>query len=539
MKQLQQVVLTLCEDLDSARALSVSILIRYELWEEAQRLPPVHPSDFLDATSYLRAHAPGEFLRKLELPSDKRRLHDEAVLLFSRLERQNYLTNMRLSRFLPDSALLEHPDEIRICEFIADVKKDVSRLLGRLPESLTPRFSGGATVGDVGKLTTIPDKMSGSAQIYPSSTGLLLHWWETSWGRCSREHAPQVVRANTFFSVPKDSVKNRGCAKESSINVSYQLAVGKVLRSRLKSWGIDLDEGQELHRSLAREGSMTGKLATLDLSNASDTLAKNVVRLLLPKEWYDLLNTLRATHSNVEGRLHRLEKFSSMGNGFTFELETLIFAAVARRILRDSWIPDPLVKVYGDDIIVNTRASGPLQAALRFFGFEPNARKTHRSGVFRESCGGDFFGGVDVRPHYQKRIPSQPHEWIALANGLRRLQAVSGIRLRAWSIVVGHLPVHIRALKGPVSLGDIVVHDDERTWRPRQKRTGGQELRHFKCWAPIPLVLPWSHWRPEVMLAAVTLCDSEGITPRGGVTGYRTRWVQDPTNACHWLPSQT
>lgn len=539
MKQLQQVVLTLCEDLDSARSLSVAILIRYELWAEAQRLEPLHPSDFLDALSYVSNIAASEFLRKLELPGDRMRLHEEAVLLFSRLERQNYLTNCRLTRFLPTHTLLECQEDARILEFIQDVKKDISRLLGRLPNSLTPRFSGGATVGDVGKLTTIPDKMSGSAQIYPTSLGFLSLWWQTSWGRCSMNNAPREVRANTFFSVPKDSVKNRGCAKEASINVSYQLAVGSLLRQRLLRWNIDLDRGQALHRRLACEGSIHGKLATLDLSNASDTLARRVVELFLPSEWFALLNSLRATHSNVEGRLHRLEKFSSMGNGFTFELETLIFAAIARRVGKSIAVPNLTVQVYGDDIIVNSRCARPLIAALSYFGFTANPKKTHYRGAFRESCGGDYFLGVDVRPHQQKRIPDQPHEWIALANGLWRLQKVLGRPLRARRVVIGFLPSHLRGLRGPESLGDVVLHDQPELFRPRRRRTGGQELTHFKCWAPIPLVLSWSHWRPEVQLACVTLGDSAGVTPRGGVSGYRITWIQDPTGACHWTPSQT
>ena len=386
MHQLQELVITLCEDLDTARSLSVAILVRYDRWQEAQRLKPVSPGDYLDADSYLSDHAPGELLRKLDLATERKRLKANAVDLFHTLEKVNAATNARIRPFLEEHLFIEDPQANAMYEYFMRAKKSLAQVLGKLPKRLIPRFSTGATVGDKGKLTTIPDKMSGTAQYYPSSSDVLPFWWASSWGRICESRCPTAVRANVFFSVSKDSEKERGCAKEASINVSLQLAVALEIRHRMSRWGIDLETGKDVHMALAMEGSVTGELCTVDLSNASDTLAKSVVKLLLPEDWFMLLNSLRAPLTNVDGKLYYLEKFSSMGNGFTFELETLIFAALARALPGFVEGVDT-VKVFGDDIIVSKHLARPLLAVLRFCGFTPNQRKTFLEGPFRESCG--------------------------------------------------------------------------------------------------------------------------------------------------------
>lgn len=535
MKQLQEFVLALCEDFDSARALSVAILVRHDRWLDAQRLQPFAPTDFLSADAYFDNHQPGELLRKLQLPGEVKRLHAEAVRTFLLLEQENARTNLRIRRFLPDSLFLEAPEDVMLWKFFRCVRQKIGSLLGKLPNSLTPRFSGGATVGDVGKLTTIPDKMSGTAQIYAGSSDELPFWWRSSWGRVCMNRPPRIVRSNRFFSVPKDSLKNRGCAKEASINISLQLSAAQELRRRLLHWGIDFETGQMVHSELARKASRDGTLATIDLSNASDTLAKSVVKLFLPEEWFMLLNSLRAPLTRVDGKTYYLEKFSSMGNGFTFELETLIFAALARAL--PEYEDGDTVKVFGDDIIVSTHLARPLMAVLRFCGFTMNRRKTFVDGPFRESCGGDFFDGQDVRPIYLGVPPNHPHEWIALANQVRTLRTrTARVTVGTWKMCLAALPSNVRSLRGPISLGDLVIHDDEKHWRPRTEQHDGYKVRFFRTWHPVAKLLPWTRWRPDVQLSCVTLCDSEGVGFRGNVTGYTHRWVQEPPDGVQWLP---
>jgi len=258
--------------------------------------------------------------------------------------------------------------------------------------------------------------------------------------------------------------------------------------------------------------------------------------LLLKKEWFELLDTLRSPKTFVDGKWVHLQKFSSMGNGYTFELETLLFLAIACEACYLCGVPaqpGENIWVYGDDIILPSQASATMLALLRFFGFTPNPDKTFTSGLFRESCGGDFFNGQAVRPFYQKEIPDEPAKWISLVNGIRRLGRKdfvgdfrwSNVR-RAWLRALDALPSDIRRLRGPEDLGDLVIHDDFEFWRKRRTR----DLRTFiQTWAPVHKALPLHHWKgPIVFASALYGIPSDGVFARGRVEGYRIKWVSYP-----------
>jgi hypothetical protein len=54
------------------------------------------------------------------------------------------------------------------------------------------------------------------------------------------------------------------------------------------------------------------------------------------------------------------------------------------------------VRVYGDDIIVPVEHVSPVISSLEAFGLKVNTGKSFWRGAFRESCGGDYYRGVDV-----------------------------------------------------------------------------------------------------------------------------------------------
>jgi hypothetical protein len=303
---------------------------------------------------------------------------------------------------------------------------------------------------------------------------------------------------------------------------------------------IDLDEGQSMHRALARVGSLEGSLATIDLSSASDTVAFELVMFLLPEDWATLLESLRSPTTKVGHHEYHLQKFSSMGNGFTFELETLIFWAISQTLVRG------VVYCYGDDIIVPTEKSEDVLAALRFFGFVPNTDKTFTHSAFRESCGGDFFLGQDVRPFFLKEPPNEPQQWISFANGLRRLSnCLTGVgdRLdyrvrRAYLRCLGYLPSDIRRIKGPDWLGDVcLTSDDPATWitrvpRPPRKLSRKREnpglwgVIHVQIYRPVGRYTPLSRFDPDVQLAAALYgVPSRGALSRDAVSGFKKAWV--------------
>jgi hypothetical protein len=193
--------------------------------------------------------------------------------------------------------------------FFERARKNIASILGPCPDLVSGRFGPGATFGDRGQMTTVPDKMSNEPTFTTDAWPFLVPWSGTMWASACVDigKVPRSVPGNRFMTVPKDATKFRGIAVEPSINVFYQLAYGKVIRGRLSRRGVDLDEGQDIHRRLACDASRRGHLATLDLRNASDTISRNLVKLLLPHTWYSVLDSLRSkkTFFNAIGSYSR------------------------------------------------------------------------------------------------------------------------------------------------------------------------------------------------------------------------------------------
>jgi hypothetical protein len=243
------------------------------------------------------------------------------------------------------------------------------------------------------------------------------------------------VNYNKVTFVPKTALTHRAIAVEPLMNVYLQLGVGSCLKRKLKQAGINL-RSQTRNQYLARIGSSWEGPAdlcpvTLDLSMASDTLSTELVRELLPEGWFILLNTLRSPYGLVEGEEHPWAKFSSMGNGFTFELESMIFYALTCAVAKQLGFPykkstpenadgsvlnDDHISIYGDDIIVPAGMALVLTEVLAFSGFKLNVDKSFLFGPFRESCGMDYFDGRNVRPLFLKRELKNAKDLIFVAN---------------------------------------------------------------------------------------------------------------------------
>lgn len=271
------------------------------------------------------------------------------------------------------------------------------------------------------------------------------------------------VPGNKITFVPKTALIDRSIAIEPRMNIFAQLGLGALIRSRLKRVGLDLDT-QVPNQVLARIGSTLGTVATIDLSSASDTLARELVRDLLPLPWLTALEWVRSKSGTYRGQKIVYEKFSSMGNGYTFELESMIFYALSLSCAEYYREDKTLVRVFGDDIAYPTRSVERLVEVLSYCGFSVNTKKSFTSGVFRESCGADFLNGVNVRPYFQEETLNNVESLFRLANGIRRAACrrnlgfgYDGRYRRAWTAVIQRIPNSLRSIRGPwrVAIGPV------------------------------------------------------------------------------------
>lgn len=257
--------------------------------------------------------------------------------------------------------------------------------------------------------------------------------------------APALVSQSRLSFVPKDNRISRTICTEPSLNMFYQLGLAEVLKQRLKVWGIDIDSQQTRNRFMARVGSRFPRsYSTIDLSSASDSMSLNMLRYLLPSQWFNLLMKLRCSSTEYDGVSLPLNMVSTMGNGYTFPLQTILFTATVRAVYKIMGIstregkPSRSYSVFGDDIIVVTRAYRMVCRMLNLLGFTVNSEKSFEVGFFKESCGVDAWKGKDVRSVYLKEL----HDAVpyVLFNRLLRWSARTNIRLPltlAWLFRMG------------------------------------------------------------------------------------------------------
>lgn len=315
-------------------------------------------------------------------------------------------------------------------KFLSHAQRLVSSVLGPLDDSIVVgSFSGGAS-------TSRQRTHSHPAMKYTGEAHLTRECWEIL--DVLHREIPMFkhhgifltslteVRGAVLFTVPKKTDIDRCACKEPDINMFLQKGVGKHIRHRLSKFGINLND-QRVNRRLARVGSVDDSISTLDLSSASDTMTIKLVQALLPSDWFEYLNCIRSQEVEVDGTWVRTEMFSSMGNGFTFELESLLFWVLMKTTayLRGY---SGIISVYGDDIIIPSGMYDDAVWILNEFGFTVNLDKSFHLGSFRESCGGHYHNGEDVTPFYLKRRPTHLTDVIRVANQLRRWAFADPVR---------------------------------------------------------------------------------------------------------------
>jgi len=382
--------------------------------------------DHEEIETYFAAQQVVCFLKKLELPLFEAASRDVAMEKWRIAEAECKEMNERCWDIFRHPLTHSHSE---LSGAILLVRKEIRSLLGDVPPDLPEvsrflRFGPGSSLthlhregGAIHKLQkhSALVGMDSEVQWLVENTGLFAEVLLTddpstdssfqSMAGC--EPSVEYFDYARLDFVPKSTVEKRTIEIGPSLATLFQQAYDGFIRTRLKDeWNLDL-RAQAPNQSLAYLGSVLGDSpnspCTIDLSSASDRISYGLVAMLLPPSWVRTLSTYRAKKVQYGGDFITLEKFASMGNALTFSLQTLIFSAVVRSVLRERGWEGSKWRVYGDDIIVPRRVYGHVVARLQLFGFKINESKSFSQGHFRESCGVDYFRGTNVRPMYVKK----------------------------------------------------------------------------------------------------------------------------------------
>lgn len=293
---------------------------------------------------------------------------------------------------------------------------------------------------------------------------------------------PSLLRLNRFSEVPKTSWVTRGICIEETSAQFLQQGIGRMLRFALTSAGVDLRRQWKTNVSLIRHPAYH----TIDLSAASDSISVKLMKSVFVgrklERWLEAMMSTRAEFCSIDhrtgGTLVKLETFSSMGNGFCFQLLSTLCMAMCIASIRLAhpsfpWRRDRVLhefhqhfSVYGDDIVVHERYRDHLYYVLASCGFVVNTTKSSTAGRWRESCGAfSYHNGVSRMTTSVPRIRSlsidTPDDITSLCNLQRE------VFYRGWTSVASRLCEEVRRT-GQLSKGVSYISSEDFARFPRR-----------------------------------------------------------------------
>lgn len=292
-------------------------------------------------------------------------------------------------------------------------------------EKLLPHHGPGSTEEGVkGNKKYIPSSYPWYTKLEPYfSPGCTMYSSDECWhfdDACISCVNPGFERPVKVITVPKTLKTPRVIALEPVIIQMTQQSIKdyivKAIETSPLTKGHVNFHDQSINQRLALQASSDMRLATLDLSAASDRVHNEFVKMMFAvnPSLSDLLQVTRSGYANVNGSTIKLNKFSSMGSALCFPVESLFFTVclltseIQHRGLSPSLKTLKCVMkdiyVYGDDLIIPVDQVERAICTLRKFGNVVGLKKSFYRSSFRESCGMDAFRGVDVTPIYLRKL---------------------------------------------------------------------------------------------------------------------------------------
>jgi len=293
-------------------------------------------------------------------------------------------------------------------------------------------------------------------------------------------------------------------------NILTQRRIGIGIRNCLKQIGVDLDILAEKHQNMIS----SKHYATVDLKNASDRIHLSLIRYLLPTRVFKILEQARSEMTlGFDDHYHVINKVSSMGNGFTFELMSLIIYALCRSYSHD-------VSVFGDDIVAPNDVAPQIVNDLTNAGFIVNTKKTHINDDYRESCGAHFIDGHGYVESYDFRYPTNIGECVTIVNKLSRLALLYPSFIGLYCKVYGAMPATLFAENPTKAVG---------FWHRRQEAFASPKLDQFTVQSPFQFRKDGIPMNRRARVKLRNFCHDIQIDPSGASMHLGFEWVDSGT----------
>jgi len=259
---------------------------------------------------------------------------------------------------------------------------------------------------------------------------------------------------------------------------------------------------QSVNQQLAVMSSISGQLATIDLSDASDRVPHDLAMEMFRAnpDFQDAVDACRSTRAQLpDGTILSLRKFASMGSALCFPVEAMYFYTICVMALleaqnlpvtfRNCFSVSRNVHVYGDDIIVPATYAYAVLAHLRKYNCKVNSNKTFVTGRFRESCGIDAFHGEPVTPVYLRKMHPKNRQqadnlvsWVATANLFykRGYWRTSQFMFKELERILGPLP-YVSETSPALGRNSYLGYRSAERWNNNLQRL------EIKAWVPSPV----------------------------------------------------
>ena len=324
----------------------------------------------------------------------------QLTCLFYKLEvpHESNTLDLCYNRFIEVDSSLGSPNEKE--ETIEKARRLISRLLCNCnPLTIVPQHGPGATACR----TKNPDKwhkfrfIPKLDAVYPYDSHFFYNLHHVSEQLEDLMNAEVVEEPHSrLVCVPKDSRGPRLICCEPMEFQYIQQGLMRKLYSLVESHpltkGFVNFTDQTINQRLACQASLDESLATIDLKDASDRVSDELVKKLFPQSWYNAMQACRSRYVDLpDGRTYGPQrKFAPMGSALCFPIEALCFwALIKAETNSDVW-------VYGDDIIVPIGHVDKGIKVLESSELKVNVDKSCYRTPFRESCGGDYYAGIDI-----------------------------------------------------------------------------------------------------------------------------------------------